>query len=209
MIIHLLTILFTFGLRVGAHSQLFCTDLPNETNCKGFPRYFHFNYLPDPLPSSDSEHTFYALRDGQFQLQPGVDRICPEMTLAEYTTDFPMARGRPGETLRLQHPPRGHASQPSSKVWIYMLPEPNVYPGNLQPDRSKFELIAEYPFDDCRGLEEEVSWANCTGALTLPSNLENGVYTFWWRWDLNGIPYSDCFEVDVRSHAKCPRSQGP
>ena len=110
-----------------------------------------------------------------------------------------MASATAGETITLQHPPRGHSSQPSSNVWIYMYPTPNMYPNNKQLNSSEFKLIGEYPFDNCYGLSKEISWANCTGTVTLPQDLETGVYSFWWRWDLNKIPYSDCFEINITS----------
>jgi hypothetical protein len=183
-----------------AHSAASCTNLLKDNKtCVGFPRYYHFNALPTPLPSSDSTNTYYASRDREFQLQAGVNRICPEMTIEEYTVDYPMAKAYPGQTLTIQHPPRGHSSQPSSPVWIYMYPEPNMYPQNKQLDASNFKLVAEYPFDNCVGVKQELSWANCTGTMTIPQSLPNGVYSFWWRWDLNGIKYNDCFEVDVQS----------
>lgn len=40
------------------------------------------------------------------------------------------------ETLTLQHPPRGHSSQPSSPVWIYMYPTPT----NKQLNAQNFHL---------------------------------------------------------------------
>jgi len=119
------------------HSAPSCTSLLSDNKtCVGFPRYYHFNALPTPLPSSNNNNFFYASRDREFQLQAGVKRICPELPIDEYTADYPMASAYPGETLTLQHPPRGHSSQPSSPVWIYMNPEPNVYPNNKQPDAS-------------------------------------------------------------------------
>jgi hypothetical protein len=182
---------------VQGHSAPSCIDTLPTKECAGFPRYYHFNALPTPLPSSDSIDTFFASRDREFQLQAGINKICPELPIAEYTNEYPMASASPGQTLTLQHPPRGHSSQPSSPVWIYMYPQPNMYPGQKQVSSDGFELVAEYPYNNCYGVEKEISWANCTGELTIPTTLTSGVYTFWWRWDLNGIPYNDCFEINV------------
>lgn len=185
------------------HSAASCTNwrAKNKT-CLGFPRYYHFNTLSTPLPSSDEQNTYYSSRDREFQLQEGINKICPELPIEEYTEKYPMTKASPGETLTLQHPPRGHSSQPSSPVWIYMYPEPNMYPTNKQLDSSKFQLVAEYPFDNCVGVQQELSWANCSGTMTLPDDLQIGVYSFWWRWNLNGIRYSDCFEVNIQSRIK-------
>jgi hypothetical protein len=190
-----------------AHSALSCTNTIGK-ECFGFARYYNFNRLPNPLPSSDDTDTFYASRDREFQLQAGIDKICPELNAEEYTDDFPMATAVAGETITLQHPPRGHSLQPSSPVWIYMHPEPDKYPTTMQLPAEEFKLISEYPFDTCYGLDKEISWANCTGTITIPEDTEDGVYTFWWRWDLNSIPYSDCFELTVTSKpkGKKPRS---
>lgn len=184
---------------VYCHSQPSCIKKLNKTTCVGFPRYYNFNNLPIPLPSSDSEDQFFSSRDRQNLIQPGINTICPELPIDAYTTNFPMASAFPGETLTLQHPPRGHSSQPSSDVWIYMHPSPNMYPTNKQLNSSDFKLIGQYPFNNCSGLSKELSWANCTGKITLPQNLTSGIYTFWWRWNLNEIPYSDCFEINVQN----------
>lgn len=183
---------------VNCHSQPSCTKKTDNKTCMGFPRYFGFNHLPFQLPGSDGVDQFYASRDREFLIQPGVNKICPEMPLDEYTPDFPMAIASPGETITLQHPPRGHSTQPSSDVWIYMFPTPDIYPSNKQPNSSEFKLIGQYPFNNCYGLSKEISWANCTGSVTLPQDLKSGIYTFWWRWDLNQIPYSDCFEINIQ-----------
>lgn len=182
------------------HSQPSCIKKIDKITCIGFPRYFEFNHLSDPLPSSDSQDTFYASRDRAFIMQPGVNQICPELPIDAYTTKFPMAQANVGENLTLQHPPRGHASQPSSPVWIYMHPLPNIYSSNKQPKAEEFRLIGEYPFNNCYGINKEISWANCTGTITIPNNLTSGIYTFWWRWDLNDIPYSDCFEINISNN---------
>ncbi|NBO99424.1 MAG: hypothetical protein EBU90_04755 [Proteobacteria bacterium] len=184
---------------VWGHSAPSCTDKRSDGTCVGFARYYYFNHLPTPLPSSNGNAQFFASRDRELLIQPGVDRICPEMQMEAYNADFPMATAQAGDTLTLQHPPRGHSKQPSSPVWIYMYPQAGLFPQVKQPRASDMKLVAEYPFDNCVGVEQEVSWANCTGTMTLPSTMSPGIYTFQWRWDLNGIPYSDCFEVDVKA----------
>lgn len=190
-----------FIFKVNTHSAVSCTDL-RGVKCDGYPRYYHFNHLDEKLPSSDDVDTFYASRDRETLLQPGIKKICPEMTLPEYNDEFPMAEAYAGETLIVQHPPRGHSNQPSSHVFIFMNQIPNIFPGNKQPDPKDFKLVAEYPFEHCYGLEKEISWARCTGPLKIPENTQPGVYTFWWRWDLNGIPYTDCFEVNVKKYVQ-------
>jgi hypothetical protein len=190
----LISIYCVFG-----HSAVSCTDT-NGIECNGYARYYNFNHLDEKLPSSDSTVTFYASRDRETLIQAGINKICPEMTIPEYNEQFPMAEAYPGQTLMIQHPPRGHSSQPSSNVWIYMNPKANIYPGNKQPDPKDFKLVAEYPFNNCYGLEKEISWARCIGYLKIPENTKPGIYTFWWRWDLNSIPYTDCFEVKVKDY---------
>ena len=181
---------------VYSHSALSCTKKRGK-DCLGFPRYYHFNHLPTPLPSSTPDEQFYASRDRQFILQPGINNVCPQMSLKAYTKEFPMAVAKPGENIILQHPPRGHASQPSSNVSIYIHPKKNVFPRRTEFNSSEFILLKELQFGNCVGLEKEVSWANCTENMVLP-NLSTGIWTFWWKWDLNGIQYTDCFEVNVK-----------
>ena len=184
-------------VKVQCHSAVSCTDKKTKELCKGFSRYYHFNHLNTKLPSSDNNDVFYASRDRETLIQDGISKVCPEMNLDEYTQDFPMATVKPGQNLTLQHPPRGHSKQPSSNVWIYIHPQANIYPSNKQPNLNEFKLLNEYPFDNCYGVEKEISWANCTGEITLPKKMKTGVYTFLWRWNLNSIPYSDCFELNV------------
>lgn len=184
-------------IKVNSHSAASCTDKRTKEICKGYPRYYHFNHLNTKLPSSDNSDTFYASRDRETLIQDGISKVCPEMNIEEYTRDFPMATVRAGQNLTLQHPPRGHSKQPSSNVWIYIHPQANIYPTNKQPKLNEFVLLNEYPFDNCYGVEKEISWANCTGEIQLPKRMKKGVYTFLWRWNLNSIPYSDCFELNV------------
>lgn len=184
---------------VSAHSAISCSKKVNGT-CQGYSRYYHFNHLDLPLPSSTASAKFYASRDREYLIQAGIDKICPEMTIPEYTDKFPMAQAKPGENITIEHPPRGHSSQPSSNVWVYMYPKPNMYPNNKQLDPKKFKLLGEFPFNNCTGVQQEISWANCTGTFTIPKNTKPGIYTFWWRWDLNSIPYTDCFEMNITSN---------
>jgi hypothetical protein len=192
-LIYILILIFPLAF---AHSAVSCTNT-NGTVCMGYPRYYHFNHLEQKLPSSDANDTFYASRDRQTLIQPGIDKICPEMTIPEYTRQFPMAEAYSGLNLTIQHPPRGHSKQPSSHISVYMHPKANIFSKNKQPNPKEFKLVGEFPFDNCYGVDKEISWARCTGSIKIPKNIKQGVYTFWWRWDLNSIPYTDCFEVKV------------
>lgn len=190
-------ILLLFLLKdVYSHSAPSCINKIDNTTCLGFPRYYHFNHLSTQLPSSDSNHHFYSSRDRENILQAGVNRFCPEMNIEKYTSQFPMTVAYSGDYITLQHPPRGHASQPSSPVWIYIYDTPNVYNKTIELQQERFKLIGEYSYSNCYGIDKEISWANCTGTIRLPK-LKPAVYTFWWRWDLNSIPYYDCFEINV------------
>jgi hypothetical protein len=185
-------------INVKGHSAVSCTDKRTKEVCMGFSRYYHFNHINTILPSSDKNDTFYASRDRETLIQAGIEKICPEMNIQEYTKEYPMGQVKRGQKITLQHPPRGHSEQPSSNVWIYMNKNVNEYPMNKQPKNTSLELIGEYKFDNCYGIEKEISWANCTGSITIPNNIQSGIYTFVWRWDLNNIPYSDCFELDTK-----------
>lgn len=185
---------------IQAHSAVSCTNKINKQTCLGYPRYYHFNHIALPQPSSDIKHTFYSSRDREYLISPGNPSICPEIFgIPEYTKEFPVASVRAGRSIIVQHPPRGHSKQPSSPVWIYMHPKPNMFPSKKQLNPKEFKLVAEYPFDRCDNVDKEISWANCTGKVDIPSDLKKGIYTFWWRWNLNSIPYSDCFEINVVS----------
>lgn len=196
-LISMLSILSFEFLQVSSHSAPSCIKKTSDTTCGGFARYYHFNHIATPLPSSTNDMTFYSSRDREYLKQTGVAGKCPTMNVPEYTQEFPMALASPGEILTIQHPPRGHASQPSSPVWIYVNNVPNKYPSIKDPPESEFTLISEFPYNNCIGLDREISWANCTGTFSIPNTFSPGIYSFWWRWDLNGIPYSDCFEVNV------------
>lgn len=178
------------------HSAVSCTNKVGPTTCAGFPRYYHAHHNTQPLPTSQNGMSFFSSTDRQHILQTG-SPICPESPLEEYTTSFPMANARPGQNLTIQHPPRGHAAQPSSPVWIFMDPIPNMYPSHKQPNANRLVLMAEYPFHNCIGLQSELSWGNCTGSVNLPLEMSPGVYTFVWAWSLSGTTYGDCFEVNI------------
>lgn len=197
---YLLFVIFNIINQVYSHSGVSCTNKISKTECLGYPRYYHFNHISTPEPSSNKNNTFYSSRDREYLIAPGNPNICPQMFgVPEYTQAFPVASIRAGKSINVQHPPRGHSKQPSSPVWIYMHPTPNLFPTQKQLNPNEFKLLAEYPFDNCDHVDQEISWANCTGKVDIPKNLTSGIYTFWWRWDLNKIPYSDCFEINVIS----------
>lgn len=165
--------------------------------CIGFPRYYHFNALNLPLPSSSDNMTFYASRDRFWHPDSNFGLCPPKLSNDLYNLDFPMATAFPGENITTQHPPRGHESQPNSNVEIYMHLTSGIVE---QPLLSNMKLLASFPFtQNCVGLTQEISWANCTGDFTIPLDTNPGIYTFFWRWNLTSISYGDCFEVNVLS----------
>jgi hypothetical protein len=126
----------------------------------------------------------------------------------EYTSTYPKAQAIAGGRLTLQWPPRGHAKQPHSDVWIFCgeqrLMPTDVFSGNVRQDtlthRSDknrvLKRVATMGYATrCTG--SDVSWAKCTGDLEVPRDWKSG-QSCMWIWELNGgQTYVDCFDVDV------------
>jgi hypothetical protein len=198
MFLAILTTILFLTNSVYSHSHLECVKKQGSLNCLGFPRYYHFNALNTPLPSSSGNLTFYASRDRFWHPYSNFGLCPPKLSNDLYTINYPMASAYPGETVTTQHPPRGHDSQPNSNVEIYMHKSSGI---TEQPSLSNMKLLASFPFtQNCIGLQQEISWANCTGDFTIPSDTKPGIYTFFWLWNLTSIPYSDCFEINVQGN---------
>lgn len=197
ILIKLITVTLTFNFAYG-HSHIECVKKElNTLNCIGFPRYYFFNALNIPLPSSTSNMTFYASRDRFWHPDSNFGLCPPKLTSDMYNNNYPMASAFPGEIITTQHPPRGHSSQPNSNVEIYIHKSSGLVE---QPLLQNMKLISSFPFSqNCVGLKQEISWANCTGSFTIPTNLSPGIYTFFWRWNLTSIPYGDCFDIEVKN----------
>lgn len=182
---------------VNCHSSIECVQkAKNGIDCIGFPRYYHFNAINTPLHSSSFNQSFYQSRDRFWHPYSHFGLCPPGNGLERYTKDYPMAKAKAGQSLLTQHPPRGHSSQPNTDVKIYMM---NSVGFVEQPILANMKLVGSFPFTkSCTGLENEISWANCTGSFTIPKRTRPGIYTFFWSWDLNSIPYGDCFEVEIK-----------
>ena len=186
----IIAIYFTDILPVKAHSHVECTKLVNG-ECQGYARYYDYNKR-DYLNTPES-------RDRNNIVAAGT-RTCPQMPLAgekPYTDRFPMAQVRPGDSVQIQWPPRGHAAQPHSPVWIYCSWKPTDKDSQLKLE--DYVELAELPYaTNCKG--SDISWAVCTGSVQIPQNFTAGIHTCQWVWELNGgQTYVDCFEWDVKN----------
>ena len=187
---------------VSSHSHLECTQVQKNGTCTGFPRYYSI-YKDDYKSNAES-------KDRNFVVSPGTLHcpLPPAGKDKEYTPNFPKARVVPGQEVTLQWPPRGHAGQPHSDVWIMCAPkrmqEGQIIQGGdpAKDDKvGEFVKVATLPYStNCQG--GDISWAKCFGSFSVPSGWDQGEYGCLWVWDLNGSQrYVDCFEFDVVSSA--------
>lgn len=180
---------------VRGHSHLECSSVIND-QCKGFARYYTFNKLGFEKQQASKDQSL--LVQGTWTCPAR-----PDPSAQEYTEAYPIAKVNPGQLVTLQWPPRGHAGQPHSPVWIYCSNEGQMKQQTLQvdpnnPAASGVTLLGTLPFSDrCTG--DDISWAKCTGQIKIPNSWKPGrVHSCQWVWTLNGgQTYVDCFDYEV------------
>ena len=190
----ILCILASFGFQViYGHSYVVCTDY-RDGDCHAFARYTDFN-TPAGSPTGYRDRNLQGTK-------------CPIFQGEKYTTKFPMAETLPGQTLKLQWPPRGHDKQDSSQVSIKMSPGAVETTDKLldSPDLTTFKELAKVPFQIGETSDKKCfisptagdhGTGNCTAPIIIPMDTKPGIYTFSWTWTLVGVDYTDCFDIKV------------
>lgn len=206
-------IILVLGAFVRAHSHIECVKLGTDgKTCQGYGRYYS-------IYKAGYEGTLES-KDRNFIVSPTLLQcpLDPAQGAQEYTEKYPMATVSPGENITMHWPPRGHADQPHSDVWIFCadssgkkLGRDEIYQGNAEKDEQidpfhgnddanigSLTKIGTMAYsENCQG--DDVSWAKCTGSFKIPKDWKEGeTRSCMWVWELNqGQRYVDCFDVKV------------
>ena len=106
------------------------------------------------------------------------------------------------------------ATSPSASVYYY--PNATINAGlnfnkSVDPPLAVFQQhqLANLPYNEngtCQVIADDEKYdiaAHCRGTVTIPSDLENGIYTFLWYWIIDQPTlyriYPQVFEVQVRA----------
>jgi len=189
-----------------AHSWAACVDWnPTTSSCGGYIR----NWYTQP------SNPFY--QDLGWDRRPGVsvaggglfcdtDKQRAHANVADgYSSDYPMAVYSPGQDVTILWPAKNHATVGADRgVQLFIGRGPGLG-DDFSHISSKDAWIAQYPnleqtFSNCEPNQAGVDTAPCTGTFTLPSDLEEGVYSFIWWWEFNaGEFYSSCYDARITS----------
>lgn len=194
---------------VSAHSWVHCTDYRGDTvtyepdQCYGNPR---------PLDGKVPGMTPFGTDTGYNQ-QPGATKC--HSTEAQHPS-YPMAQYQRGQQITLAWPTKNHVAAECTNVFIpdtalelfvspYLSTTATTYDWqqvtasfsedphvNGQKDFKGFQNCPDF----CNNMDKSL----CTGTFIVPDDLNDGMYTFQWRWEFNEgtSPYVTCFEAEVK-----------
>lgn len=195
---------------VNAHSWLQCADYSEENGrtwdakkCRAYPRDYVNKF-------QWAGYTWGA--DVGMNYQPQEGQACQSGNA--YSTAYPAAKYQVGQKVCLAWPPKNHVAAscdnqniPDSGTWVYRSglnptsdPSLSAFRSNLVHDFGKnTQAGAGVGFQNCPEFCSNRDKALCTNCFTIPSNLQNGKYTFMWLWAFNGPAdlYSTCFDVEI------------
>ena len=178
-----------------SHSFVTCTDLRvsgNTFTCKGFPRNYDKGYL-----GTSRSGFAYITKDSMCE---------SKQTKDSYSDKHPMAEVKPGGDLILTWPPQNHGKKGSNSnggspdvatAHLYWGKEADKEPSSISEWKSN--LFGDLDYQNCvdNGPQTE---SICSGKITIPSDLQQGIYSFAWYWSQNpGSDYSTCFDIKVTS----------
>lgn len=116
-----------------------------------------------------------------------------------------MATYSPGEQVRLQWPAKNHANVGQQRGVQLFFGRAAGAGDDFSHITSKAAWLAQYPgletsFSVCTPNTPGVDGAECLGTFTVPSDLQEGIYSVIWWWEFNaGEFYSSCYDVQVTS----------
>jgi len=192
-----------------AHSWVHCTDYRGDTStfepeqCMGNPR---------PLDGKVPGMTPFGVDTG-FNQQPGATQC--------HSTDpqhpsYPMANYQRGQQITLAWPAKNHVAAectnafiPDTALELFVAP----FLSTTATDYDWKQVSASFSdnphvngqqdflgFQNCPRFCENMDKSLCTGTFIVPNDLNDGMYTFQWRWEFNQgtQPYVTCFEAEVK-----------
>jgi len=192
---------------IQSHSWLACADWDElSKTCHGYARNFHKQpSIPfgtdvgrDIRPGADVPRGLFCDPNKEGDSDP-VDQ--------RYSPAYPMAKVGRGQRLVLQWPAKNHADVGTQRgVQLFISKGPGLG-DDFSHITSKADWVQRYPelertFSNCfvngNRVGSGVDKAVCSGTFTVPTHLQDGIYTFMWWWEFNGGEfYNSCADVLV------------
>ncbi|KAJ9070211.1 hypothetical protein DSO57_1010696 [Entomophthora muscae] len=190
--------------RVAGHSWLDCIGRA-ETKYAGFDQFFTPDFYDKYCIGYPRAYPGRMNRDINTLFTYSVlDRIpttnvCPTQEKA-YSRQFPMAKVKAGETIKLWYEMDNHLS-PETQVhlWSYGIPGKDLVKYSEQTEKTHVFQHTFATSANCFDTHNVNTF--CWAYWQVPSDWKTGNYSFvWnWRWDrnANGEEYNSCFDLDV------------
>ncbi|KAI0229515.1 hypothetical protein L0F63_003842 [Massospora cicadina] len=198
-------------LGVGAHSWLDCIGRSDteylgpeqffasefyDQYCVGYPRAY-----PGRMNVDINTLFTYSVLD-----RVHTANVCPTQEKA-YSEQFPMAKVKPGETIKLWYEMDNHlAPETQFHVWGYGVPDKELVQYSEQNDQTHLMSHVFATSSNCMNTNNVNTF--CWAYWTIPSNWRPGIYSFvWnWHWDRNpkGEEYNTCFDLEVVDQSPTP-----
>jgi len=179
-----------------AHSWLDCVGYSGSAKgafCKGYPRSY-------PGREAQVVTDEYTVRIND---RPSNAPVCGGgQTSPTYSSKFPMATARAGESLTLSWQANGHYEKPAhTQVHIHWTGKPGTQL-ETYGELSSANTVATMEFaNKAICVDPNDDNTVCTGALPIPVGTKPGKYFFVWRWVFDNNPsgeeYTTCFDVQV------------
>lgn len=209
-----------FASQAAAYAFVSCTDYDEmEDVCYGYTRNYgyqaplasHAYNLQDHLPAGVNQNIT--------SVDPAIQNRTVSGTAFAAYPGFPMLTAAPGQNITITWPrtadPDGD-SVTSPSVSVYYYPNATINAGlnfnkSQDPTLAQFQQhqLANLPFNEngtCAVIADNEKYdiaAHCRGTVQIPTDLENGIYTFLWYWIIHQPQlyriYPQVFEVQVRA----------
>jgi len=203
-----LLVLFLVVENVKSHSWASCVKCTGAGSCVGNCQGYARNWFTQPS-NPFSQDQGWDRRPGQ-DVPGGL--FCDNTKQRAhanpadgYTAQYPMATYSPGEQVKIQWPAKNHADVGTQRgVQLFFGRGPGLG-DDFSHITSKASWLQQYPgltttFSNCNPPGPGVDGAECLGTFTVPSDLQEGIYSVIWWWEFNGGEfYSSCYDVQVTS----------
>jgi len=189
-----------------AHTWVSCVNQQGN-NCNAYIR----NYVGRSTPTAavDDYYTWKALgRPNDFPLcKPD-----SQSSNRTYTSQYPMATAKAGDTLNIMYTPNGHSNpgdrglQTTSRIHWTGNPSTQL---NTRADLNSGNQLTSWPYGQNCATTGDVASLPCVNGFTIPAGTPTGVYQFVWYWPYDkdqqqspiGEEYFSCFDVAVTGTA--------
>lgn len=191
-----------------AHSWVECVDYDppsfdytalgnfDRSRCKGYPRGFERQY-----------NAGFGVDTGYNW--PHVDCMRDPFKTSDYNDKINMATYKPGQTIYISHPAKGHVADSCTNPFI--LSSSFVVKMSSQPNVDSFDVslsmvggehkngqIDYLGYQRCYNFCGDKDKSHCVSAWTLPTDIPEGRHSFIWSWEFNTNEfYSNCFDAYI------------